>query len=61
MTRNWRHCHPRTLAADKVYDARACVATIREHGVAPHVMQNNNGRRSAIDPRTTRHPAYTIK
>jgi Transposase DDE domain len=26
--------------------------------VRPHVAQNNRGRRSAIDQRTTRHPGY---
>src|ERR671939_596600 len=46
--------HPRTLGADKAYDARACVATMCEYGVTPHVAQNANRRRSAIDRRTTR-------
>src|SRR5499427_4857773 len=55
-----RGFHPRTLGADKAYDARACVATMREYGVTPHVAQNTNGRRSAIDSRTTRHPGYAI-
>jgi transposase len=55
-----RGFHPRTLGADKAYDARACVATIRENGVTPHVAQNTSGRRSAIDRRTTRHPGYAI-
>jgi transposase len=55
-----RGFHPRTLGADKAYDARACVATMREHGVTPHVAQNTSGRRSAIDGRTTRHPGYAI-
>lgn len=53
-----RGFHPRTLGADKAYDARACVATIREWGVTPHVAQNTSGRRSAIDRRTTRYPGY---
>jgi IS5 family transposase len=53
-----RGFHPRTLGAAKAYDARACVATMREYGVTPHVAQNINGRRSAIDGRTTRHPGY---
>ena len=55
-----RGFHPRTLGADKAYDARACVATMREYGVTPHVAQNTSGRRSAIDGRTTRHPGYAI-
>ena len=29
-------------------------------GVTPHVAQNQAGRRSAIDGRTTRHPGYAI-
>ena len=28
--------------------------------VGPHVAQNSNRRRSAIDKRTTRHPGYTV-
>ena len=55
-----RGFHPRTLGAGKAYDARACVATMREYGVTPHVAQNTSGRRSAIDCRTTRHPGYAI-
>jgi hypothetical protein len=55
-----RGFHPRTLGADKAYDARACVAAIRQEQVTPHVAQNTNGRRSAIDQRTTRHPGYAI-
>jgi transposase len=53
-----RGFHPRTLGADKAYDARACVTTMREYGVTPHVAQNTSGRRSAIDRRTTRHAGY---
>ena len=53
-----RGFHPRTLGADKAYDARACVAIMRAYGVTPHVAQNTTGRRSAIDQRTTRHPGY---
>jgi DDE family transposase len=39
-----RGFHPRTLGADKAYDARACVGTMREYGVTPHVAQNTSGR-----------------
>ena len=53
-----RGFHPRTLGADKAYDARACVATMRAYGVTPHVAQNVSRRHSAIDRRTTRHPGY---
>jgi transposase len=49
-----------TLGADKNYDTAAHVAALRSLGVTPHVAQNTNGRRSAIDGRTTRHPGYTV-
>jgi IS5 family transposase len=55
-----RGFHPRTLAADKGYDTRDCVADLRGRQVTPHVTQNTSGRRSAIDGRTTRHSAYAI-
>jgi transposase len=48
----------RTLAADKAYDTADFVAACRKAGVTPHVAQNNSGRRSAIDGRTTRHAGY---
>ena len=50
----------RTLAADKGYDAAEFVATVRGLGFTPHVAQHTNGRRSAIDARTTRHPGHRI-
>jgi hypothetical protein len=53
-----RGFHPHTLGADKAYDTRACVATMREYGVTPHVAQNTSERRSPIDRRTTRHAGY---
>ena len=49
-----------TLAADKAYDTRDFVATLRALGVTPHVAQNTTKRRSAIDARTTRHPGYVL-
>ena len=49
-----------TLGADKAYDTAEHVANLRRLGVTPHVAQNTNGRRSAIDQRTTRHPGYDI-
>jgi hypothetical protein len=49
-----------TLGADKAYDTADFVAEMRRLGVTPHVSQNTNGRRSAIDCRTTRHPGYAI-
>jgi Transposase DDE domain len=55
-----RDFRPRTLGGDKGYDARACVADIRERGVTPHVAQVTKGRPSAIDRRTIRHPGYAV-
>ena len=49
-----------TLGADKGYDARVFVNELRAMNVRPHVAQNTNGRRSAIDRRTTRHAGYAI-
>ena len=49
-----------TLGADKAYDTRDFVDTVRELRATPHVMQNNTNRRSAIDERTTRHSGYRV-
>ena len=49
-----------TLGADKGYDTRDFVDELRDRGATPHVAQNQNGRRSAIDGRTTRHPGYAV-
>ena len=49
-----------TLGADKAYDTQDFVATVRELGATPHVIQNNTNRRSAIDGRTTRHAGYRV-
>lgn len=49
-----------TIGADKAYDTKEFVAALREANVTPHVAQNESGRRSAIDGRTTRHPGYAI-
>lgn len=48
----------RTVAADKGYDTAGFVAAARELGITPHVAQHTNGRRSAIDRRTTRHVGH---
>ena len=50
----------RTVAADKAYDTTAFVADCRDLGVTPHVAQNTNRRRSAIDGRTTRHAGHRL-
>jgi len=49
-----------TLGADKAYDAEDFVNELRSMNVRAHVAQNDNGRRSAIDRRTTRHPGYAM-
>ncbi len=49
-----------TVGADKAFDTQDFVAEMREINVTPHVAQNDNGRRSAIDGRTTRHPGYAL-
>src|SRR5215207_7589196 len=55
-----RRFQPKTLGGDKGYDTQDCVDDMRERRVTPHVAQNTNGRRSAIDGRTTRHPGYAV-
>ena len=47
-----------TVDADKGYDTAGFVADLRAMSVTPHVAQNDKGRRSAIDARTTRHEGY---
>lgn len=50
-----------TLGADKAYDTRGLVQSLRAEGVTPHVAQNvNRNGGSAIDGRTTRHAGYEI-
>src|SRR3981189_1210562 len=49
---------PPTLGADKGYDTRDFVPTLRAPGAPPHVAQNTNGRRSAVDGRTTHGSGY---
>jgi transposase len=46
-----------TMGADKAYDTRDFVDTVRELGVTPHVARRQHG---AIDERTSRHPGYAI-
>ena len=59
MVQHWAD-RPRavTLGADRGYDAADFVEELRGINVRPHVAQNSNRRRSAIDKRTTRHPSY---
>lgn len=58
----WRGGEPiRTVAADKGYDTRDFVQSLRQMGVRPHVSQNvRRPSGSAIDGRTTRHPGYQV-
>ena len=49
-----------TVGADKAYDTKDFVAEARNMKATPHVAQNNKGRQSAIDGRTTRHAGYGI-
>jgi transposase len=49
-----------SLGADKAYDAEDFVNELKSMNVRPHVAQNDNGRRSAIDRRTTRHVGYAM-
>ncbi len=49
-----------TLGADKAYDQRELVSTLRKLGVTMHVAQNTSRRRSALDRRTTRHASYSV-
>jgi len=52
--------HRITVGGDKAYDTREFVQALRALKAAPHVAQNCNGRKSAIDGRTTRHPGYAV-
>ena len=51
-------CGPATVGADRADDTRDFVWDLRALGLTPHVAQNERGRRSAIDRRTTRRPGY---
>ena len=51
----------KTLAADKGYDTRAFVRSLRELRVTPHVARNHHATHpSAIDGRTTWRPGYGV-
>jgi transposase len=49
-----------TLGGDKGYDTSDFVAELRRRQITPHVAQNQSGRRSAIDGRTTSHGGYKV-
>jgi hypothetical protein len=52
--------HRITVGCDKAYDTADFVADMRGLDATPHVAQNDTGRRSAIDGRTTRHWGYQV-
>jgi transposase len=52
--------HRITVGGDKAYDTQDFVADMRSLGATPPVTQNDKGRRSAIDGRTTRHGGYQV-
>jgi IS5 family transposase len=67
LYRKWRNRRqrrrrsPMSVAADKAYDTRDFVDTIREMEIRPHVAQNaKRSGGSAIDRRTTRHHSYEV-
>ena len=49
-----------TVGADKAYDQKEFVTEARNLNATPHVAQNNQHRKSAIDGRTTRHAGYAV-
>jgi len=49
-----------TVGGDKAFDTQDFVKSMRSLNATPHVAQNCNGRKSAIDGRTTRHPGYAV-
>jgi hypothetical protein len=54
------HTRRITVGADKAYDTKDVVAAARSIRVTAHVTKNENGRRSTLDRRTTRHKGYAI-
>jgi transposase len=67
LYRRWRERRQRrrsaalSVGADKAYDTRDFVTTVREFGVRPHIAQNTKrSGGSAIDARTTRHDSYAV-
>ena len=65
LYRKWRNRRQRgkraamSVGADKAYDTRDFVATVREMNIRPHVSQNTKrAGGSAIDRRTARHQSY---
>ena len=60
---SWTGCgnedyRTRTLGADRGYDTKDCVKTLRSRRVTPHVAQKK--KLSAIDGHTTRQAGYSV-
>jgi transposase len=67
LYRKWRNRRqrgrrgPMSVGADKAYDTRDFVATVREMDIRPHVAQNTlRAGGSAIDGRTSSHESYAV-
>ena len=67
LHRHWRKRRrqhrraPISIGADKAYDTRDFVETVRDMGIRPHVAQNvKRSGGSAIDCRTARQGAYQV-
>jgi transposase len=60
MLRKTRKRSRITLGADKGYDVKAFVETLRSLKVTPHIACRENRGSAAIDGRTTRHAGYLI-
>ena len=67
LYRKWRTRRQRgrrgaiSVGADKAYDTRDFVQTVRELNIRPHIAQNTNrSGGSAIDHRTARHQTYAV-
>jgi hypothetical protein len=52
--------HRITVGGDKNFDAKGFVAALQQLNATPHIAQNTNNRRSAIDRRTICHPGYAV-
>jgi len=60
MLRETRKRRRITLGADKGYDVKAFIETLRTLKVTPHIARRESRGSSAIDGRTTRHAGYHI-
>ncbi len=48
------------VGADKAYDTKEFVTTVRELNVTPHMTKNDKDHSSNLDRRTTRQPGYNV-